>query len=88
MKKRKELREAVAESANRIKSNIYLGMLLEVSEIFRKALCEECTELTELQWEQRKAIRDIISMESLEAEDIGFVNAVIDASRQANRRRA
>ena len=86
MKKRKELRKAVAESADRIKSNIYLGMLLEVSELFRKPLCEECTKLTDLQWEQWKAIRDILGMKS--AEDIGSVNAIIDALKQANRRRA
>lgn len=72
MKKRKELREAIAKSADGVESDIYLGMILEVSEIFRKALCEECTELTELQWEQRKAIRDILSMENVETlKDIG-----------------
>lgn len=66
MKKRKELREAIAKSADRVESNIYLEMILEVSEIFRKALCEECTELTELQWEQRNAIQYILSMENVE----------------------
>lgn len=88
MKKRKELREAIAKSVNGIKSNIYLGIVLEVSEIFRKALDKECVELTDLQWNQRRAIRDIISMENMEAEDIDYVNAVIGAVKQANSERA
>lgn len=67
MKKRKELREAIAKSANGIKSNIYLGMVLEISEIFRKALDgKEYAELTELQKEKRYAIMDILSMESVD----------------------
>ena len=37
-KTRKELRKDIAESANRLKSNIYLGMVLQVSELFRKSL--------------------------------------------------
>lgn len=64
MKKRKKLREAIAKSADGIKSNIYLSMVLEVSEIFRKALDgKEYAELTELQKEKRYAIMDILSME-------------------------
>lgn len=53
-KTRNELRREITESANRLKSNIYLGMLLQVSEIFRKALDKkEYAELTDLQWKQR-----------------------------------
>lgn len=78
MKKRKELREAVAESANRIKSNIYLGMLLEVSELFRKALDnKEYAELTELQWKQRSIICSALDLEDAKkAANIScFINA-------------
>jgi len=65
MKKREELREAITKSANGIKSSIYLGMVLEVSEIFRKALDDkEYAELTELQKEKRYAIMGILSMRS------------------------
>lgn len=73
MKKRKELRVAIAKSADSIKSNIYLEMLLEVSEIFRKALDDkECVELTDLQWKQRSVIVDILGMTDAEkVRDIG-----------------
>lgn len=73
MKKRKELREAIAKSANGIKSNIYLGMVLEISEIFRKALDgEEYAELSELQRSQRTVICDILGMtDAVEVSDIG-----------------
>lgn len=57
MRKRKELREAIVKSANGIKSNIYLEMVLEISEIFRKALDnKECAELSDLQYKQRSII--------------------------------
>lgn len=78
MKKRKELREAVAESANRIKSNIYLGMLLEASELFRKASDnKEYAELTDLQWKQRSIICSVLDLEDAEkAANIScFINA-------------
>lgn len=73
MKKRKELREEIAKSADGIKSSIYLGMVLEVSEIFRKALDDkECAELTDLQWRQRAVISDILDMTDAEkVQDIG-----------------
>ena len=73
MKKGKELREAIAKSANGIKSNIYLGMVLEVSEIFRKALDgKEYAELSELQRSQRTVICDILGMTDVgEVPDIG-----------------
>ena len=76
---RREIRKAIAESANRIKSNIYLEMILEISEIFRKSLDDkEYAELSDLQWGQRGAIIDIIEME--EAKDVEhtrlFINSI------------
>lgn len=73
MKKRKELREAVAESANGIKSNIYLGMLLEVSEIFRKYMNDD--ELSDLQYAQRSVISSILSIK--EADKIRDISTFI-----------
>ena len=78
MKKRRELREAIAKSANGIKSNIYLSMVLEVSEIFRKALDgKEYAELTDLQWKQRSIICSVLDIEDAErAANIScFINA-------------
>lgn len=87
MKKRKELREAIAKSANGVKSNIYLEMILEVSEIFRKSLdSKEYAELTDLQWKQRTAITNILDMKS--AEDVSCINAVISGMRGTDIRRA
>lgn len=71
MKKGKELREEIAKSANGVKSNIYLGMILEVSEIFRKSLDDkEYTELTDLQWKQRSIICSVLDLEDVEK---GFI---------------
>ncbi len=78
MKKRRELREAIAKSADGIKSNIYLSMVLEVSEIFRKALDDkEYAELTDLQWKQRSIICSVLDIEDAErAANIScFINA-------------
>ncbi len=78
MKKRKKLREAIAKSADGIKSNIYLSMVLEVSEIFRKALDgKEYAELTDLQWKQRSIICSVLDIEDAErAANIScFINA-------------
>lgn len=76
MKKRKELREAVAESAGRIKSNIWLGMLLELSELFRKTLDDkEYAELTELQHDQRSIICSVLSLE--DARKSADINAFV-----------
>lgn len=78
MKKRRELREAIAKSADGIKSNIYLSMVLEVSEIFRKALDgKEYAELTDLQWKQRSIICSVLDIEDAErAANIScFINA-------------
>ena len=78
MKKRKELREAIAKSANGIKSNIYLGMVLEISEIFRKALDDkEYAELSELQYRQRSIICSALDIEDAEraAKVSCFINA-------------
>ncbi len=87
MNKRKELREAIAKSANGIKSNIYLEMVLEVSEIFQKAMDDkEYAELSRLQKEKRYAIMDIMGMKS--AEDVGCINAVISGMRRINIGRA
>lgn len=78
MKKRKELREAIAKSANGIKSNIYLGMVLEISEIFRKALDgKEYGELSELQCRQRSIICSALDIE--DAEKAGNVSAFMNA---------
>lgn len=92
-KTRNELRREITESANRLKSNIYLGMLLQVSEIFRKALDEkEYAELTDLQRKQRLVIEDVLSME--DAEEVGFIVSMIaglkqnEADLQNKRRRA
>lgn len=80
-KTRKELRKEIAESANRLKSNIYLGMLLQVSEIFRKAMDEkEYAELTDLQWKQRLVIGDILTMKNVE--EVGFIVSMIAGMRQ------
>lgn len=80
-KTRKELRKEIAESANRLKSNIYLGMLLQVSEIFRKAMDEkEYSELTDLQWKQRLVIGDILTMKNVE--EVGFIVSMIAGMRQ------
>lgn len=49
-KTRKELRKEIAESVSRLESDIFLGMLLQISEMFRKSFDdEECEELTDLQ---------------------------------------
>ncbi len=86
MKKRRELREAIAKSANGIKSNIYLSMVLEVSEIFRKALDgKEYAELTELQKEKRYAIMDILSMETVG--DVSCIAALTAGMRGIDIRR-
>lgn len=80
-KTRKELRREITESANRLKSNIYLGMLLQVSEIFRKAFDEkEYAELTDLQWKQRLVIVDVLSMEDVE--EVGCIVSMIVGMRQ------
>lgn len=78
MKKRKELREAIVKSANGIKSNTCLGMILEVSGMFRKALDDkECAELTDLQYRQRSIICSVLDIEDAEgAANISyFINA-------------
>ena len=78
MKKRRELWEAIAKSADGFKSNIYLSMVLEVSEIFRKALDDkEYAELTDLQWKQRSIICSVLDIEDAErAANIScFINA-------------
>lgn len=80
-KTRNELRREITESANRLKSNIYLGMLLQVSEIFRKAMDKkEYAELTDLQWKQRLVIEDVLSME--DAKEVGFIVSMIAGMRQ------
>lgn len=80
-KTRKELRREITESANRLKSNIYLGMLLQVSEIFRKAFDEkEYAELTDLQWKQRTVIESVLSMEGVE--EVGCIVSLIAGMRQ------
>lgn len=84
---RREIRKAITESANRIKSNIYLEKILEISEIFRKSLDDkECTELTDLQWKQRSAISNILDMKS--ARDVSCINSVINGMRGIDERRA
>ena len=78
MKKRKELRDAIAKSANGIKSNTCLGMILEVSGMFRKALDDkEYAELTDLQYRQRSIICSVLDIEDAEgAANISyFINA-------------
>ena len=75
-KTRKELRKDIAESANSLKSNIYLGMVLQVSELFRKSLDDkEYTELSDLQWKQRTAISDILRMR--DAKKVSFIISLI-----------
>ncbi len=65
--RRRELREAIAKSASGIKSNIYLGMVLEVSEIFRKALDDkEYATLSDLQYRQRSIICSALDIEDAE----------------------
>lgn len=80
-KTRKELRREITESVNRLKSNIYLEMLLQVSEIFRKVMDEkEYAELTDLQWKQRAVINDVLNMKNVE--EIGCIISMIDGMRQ------
>lgn len=67
MKNRKELTESIVKSVSGIQSVYYLKKLLEISEIIRKALDdEEYAELSELQWKQRSAILDILSIKDSE----------------------
>lgn len=80
-KTRKELRKEIAESANRLRSDIYLGMVLQVSELFRKSFDgKEYAELSDLQWEQRGVIGDILRMK--DARDISLIRSVIAGMRQ------
>ena len=86
-KTRKELRKEIAESANRIKSDIYLGMVLQISEIFRKALDgKEHAEMSDLQLEQRIAISDILSMK--DAEEVSFIVSLIACMKDRGRRKS
>lgn len=63
---RRELRKAITESANGIKSNVNLKILLEISEIFRKSVDDKkYIELSDIQWKQKGAIIDIMEMENV-----------------------
>lgn len=85
-KTRKELRKDIAESANRLKSSIYLGMVLQVSEMFRKSFDDdECVELTDLQWNQRSVIRDILSTN--DAEKVSFIASLVAGMEEGKRRK-
>ena len=80
-KTRKELRKEIAESANRLKSNIYLGMVLQVSELFRKSFDEkEYAELSDLQWGQRMLIIEVLGMK--DARDVSLIHSVAAGMRQ------
>lgn len=66
-KTRKELKKEITESINRLKSDIYLMIILEICEIYRKSMDDkECHELSELQWNQKKVINDILKTENAE----------------------
>lgn len=82
---RKELREEIIKSVKGIRNNIYLGMILEISEIFRKALDEkEYKELSGIQWKQRSAISEILRMNN--EKDIGSVINVMVTMRRYDER--
>lgn len=82
---RKELREEIIKSVKGIRNNDYLGMILEISEIFRKALDEkEYKELSGIQWKQRSAISEILKMNN--EKDIGSViNVMVTMTRYDER---
>ena len=82
---RKELREEIIKSVKGIRDNTYLGMILEISEIFRKALDEkEHKELSGIQWKQRSAISEILRMNN--EKDIGSVIDVMVIMRRYDER--
>lgn len=82
---RKELREEIIKSVKGIRNNDYLGMILEISEIFRKALDEkEYKELSGIQWKQRSAISEILRMNN--EKDIGSVIDVMVIMRRYDER--
>ena len=77
-KSKKELRERIMESVNRLECRIYLTHVLEVAELYRKSLDkDDFRELSDLQWEQKKAICSILTME--EAETVSNINYLIAA---------
>lgn len=82
---RKELREEIIKSVKGIRNNVYLGMILEISEIFRKALDEkEYKEMTGIQWKQRSAISEILRMNN--EKGIGSVINVMVIMRRYDER--
>lgn len=79
-KTRKELRKEITESVNRLKSDIYLMIILEICEIYRKSVDDKARhELSELQRNQRKVINDILKTEN--AEHASMVDVLINCLR-------
>lgn len=63
MKKRTRniVRKDITDSIKRCKSTIYLEIVFQIAEIFRKVSDEDdYKELTELQWKQRNLVTDIM----------------------------
>lgn len=80
-KTRKKLRKEIAESANRLRSDIYLGMVLQVSELFRKSFDEkEYAELSDLQLGQRMLVIEILGMK--DERDVSLIHSVVAGMRQ------
>lgn len=73
-KTKKGKRKEIVDSVNRIKCTVYLDMILKICELFRKSMDDkECLELSDIQWNKRSLIIEVLERE--DAEEIEGIGA-------------
>lgn len=82
--KRTEIRQQITESAGKIKNNIILNEILQISELMRRTMDEkEYMEVSEPEWDKRVLIRAVLNMD--DPRSIRNLRAIADGMERRSR---
>lgn len=82
--KRTEIRQQITESAGKIKNNIILNEILQISELMRRTMDEkEYMEVSEPEWDKRVLIRAVLNMD--DPRRIRNLRAIADGMERRSR---